>query len=127
MTILVDIASYLEANECGTTGEDIFVSQMTDDGAGILLFQDPEGFKQHTNADDYYRGVMYITVRNKNTEAGEALSNKVFKLVRGQGKTFGKYRVLVSKPEALPISFGRNDGGYVEWLLAFELVFTIEE
>ncbi len=125
MSILVSIAAYLEANDCGVQGETIFVNQMTGSEAGILLFDDTEGFMQHTNASDYYRGVLNITVRDKSTSEGEKLSDKVFKLIRVQGMTLDKYKILVSKPLMLPRSFGRNDSGYVEWLLAFELSFTV--
>lgn len=125
MSILVKLAEYLEANDCGAQGETIFVNQMTGDTEGILLFDDTEGFMQHTNADNYYRGVLNITVRNKSTTDGEALSQKVFKLIQGQGLVLGNYKILISKPLMLPRSFGRNDGGYVEWLLAFELSFVI--
>ena len=127
MTILTSLAYFLESEKCGICGETIFVNQMTDDTEGILLFEDTEGFKQHTNADDYYRGSMNISVRSKSTKQGEELSNKVFKLIRGQGKKLDQFNILVAKPEMLPSSFGRNEGGYVEWLLAFELSFTIEE
>ncbi|EGR3221639.1 hypothetical protein Q9X98_004272 [Vibrio parahaemolyticus] len=127
MSILARIASYLESEGIGVQGETIFVNQMSDDTPGVLLFEDPEGFMQHTNADDYYRGSFNITVRFKSSVEGESLSNKIFKLIRGQGKTFGEYHVLVAKPEMLPHSFGRNEGGYVEWLLAFEISFTVGE
>ncbi|GAL22944.1 hypothetical protein JCM19235_1245 [Vibrio maritimus] len=127
MSILVKLAAYLEAEGCGEQGETIFVNQMADDDEGILLFEDTEGFMQHTNIEDYYRGSLNITIRMRSTAEGEALSNKVFKLIRGQGKTFDNYKLLSSKPEMLPHSFGRNEGGYVEWLLAFELSFIVGE
>lgn len=127
MTILTEIALFLEEQGCGSTGKDIFVNQMAENQGGILIFEETEGFRQHTNLDDYYKGMLNIVVRNKSTVDGRTISDKIFKLVRGQGKTLGQYRILVAKPEALPHSFARNEGGYVEWLLVFDLSFTVGE
>lgn len=128
MSILAEFAAYLEVNDCGVMGESIFVNQMSSDEAGILLFGDPEGFMQHTEIENYYRGVYNVTVRHKDTQEGETLADKVFKLLRRQnGLTLGNYRILFSKAEMLPHSFRRNDAGFVEWLLVFDTSFTVNE
>lgn len=125
MDVLVEVANHLEAEGLGVVGETIFVNEMPDTcDEGVLIFSTGEGFKQHTNIGRYYRGAATFAVRSRTASAGNSLSQQVFDSMSFEGKQLGACRVAVSKPEALPQSFGRNEGGHIEWLLSFELHIT---
>lgn len=126
MDILMLLANYLEDNGIGKAGTDIFVNEMPlRCNQGVLLYTTGEGLLRHTEIANYYRGPIMVVTRAARAQAGCELSHKISRLMDFQGLKLGAITILVSKPEALPQSFGTNDGGYTEWLLPIEVCLTI--
>lgn len=122
MDILLSMASFLEKQGKGTVGENIFVNEMPEFcESGILLFHSVEGLRRHTEIPGYYRGSIMVSTRALDPSEGLGIAQGALKSLEQQGVELEGFKVLMSRPEMLPTSFGTNEGGYVEWLFSVEL------
>lgn len=126
MDILGQLAAYLQEGGVGEVGKTIFASEMPRGTAGVLLFTSGEGFMRRADINRYFRGTLFVATRgNSYAESGE-LAGMVFDLMEFEGKTLGKFNIMISRPDAMPMPFGRDDSGMTEWLSSYELTFTIQ-
>ncbi|MGI1988690.1 minor capsid protein [Shewanella glacialipiscicola] len=126
MDALLTIARYIESEGHGEIGKSIFVNEMPAGcERGLVVFTSGQGLRQHTDISGYYRGYVSVAVRAPKYQEGQTLSISVLKSMSFQGKALDGINLQFSKPEALPQSFGANEGGYIEWLLSFEISLTV--
>lgn len=124
--ILGQMASHLELGGVGQVGQTIFASEMPLGTSGVLLFTSGEGFMRRADVNRYFRGTLFVATRGKSySESGE-LAHKVFDLMDFEGKTIGDFKVLMCRPEGVPMPFGRDESGMTEWLSSYELTFTMQ-
>jgi hypothetical protein len=124
--ILGQMASHLELGGVGLVGQTIFASEMPKDTSGVLLFTTGEGFMRRADVSRYFRGTLYVATRGKNYAESGDLASKVFNLMDFEGKTIGDFKVLLCRPEGMPMPFGRDESGMTEWLSSYELTFTMQ-
>lgn len=103
-----------------------------EDGAYMLFFATGEGVQVKTEIPDYYSGIVFLAISNPSYSGCMTCASKAMSLLDFRGRSFdleddSTYRVdfKICKPEALPVSFPKNDAGNVECLLSFEVTLSV--
>lgn len=126
MDVLTQLATYLESKGVGKVGKNIFVSEMPSSTEGILLFTTGEGLMVHPGTNKIFRGTVFAATRAKGYQQSGALAGKVFEVMEFQGASFDGLRILISRPEALPMPFGKDESGFTEWLSSYDIAITLD-
>ena len=119
------IATYLEANGCGTIGATIFATEMPSDVTeGILLIGPYAGAEIDRNLPDFYKAEFRLVVRSSSYAPGRALAKKASLLLTSDmGFAVSGMLVKQSLPQNLPRPYRRSVAGYWEFEVDIAIVF----
>jgi hypothetical protein len=111
------IATHLAANDCGTVGTTIFVTEMPSETTeGILLMGPYSGAPVDKNLPDFYKTEFRLVVRSTSYTSGRALAKKASGVLNNDAG-FSVFGMLVKQiyPQNLPRPYRRSVAGYWEF------------
>jgi Bacteriophage minor capsid protein len=126
-TYLGDLAAYLQTNNIGTVGSDIFFMGL-DESATNCISLTPHGGNEPRSivsgeTADLCSPSVQILIRNISASAGLLKASTIYKLLRVvSNKHLGTTQFLAIKPVSSPQFVAKTDGGYYLFTVNFDLL-----
>lgn len=126
------IADYLEAQDLGLPGVNIFEEEMpASTKVGILLKLPLQGIPVDHELPGYFRGQLQAIVRAQKVDTGDRLAHAVSTALTLVNQPFagedGAEAMFVNylRPRTLPIVYPRSDGNGKEWSINMDASYLL--
>jgi len=125
---LEGIQDYLEAEDVGETGVDLFINHMDDEvKEGVVLMSPLTGTYIDHELPNYRKGSFQVIVRARDYESGDELARTISDLLTLENTrtTIDDMAIKYMRPKHEPIVFPRLQGGGLEFSVNFEVAYVI--
>lgn len=126
--ILEALATVLVENKIGVLGKTLFIHHMPETcKQGVVLRLPLSGIETDNYKPGFYKGSYQVIVRDKAHETGQALADKIFKVLEFYNRDFADkkgnptVRVVQSYNCVKPVVYPRLPDNLLEWSTMFDI------
>lgn len=123
--ILENLAAYLDTNNIGCVGKDLFVYKMPETAVEGTLLADHAEMMVDPYIPDYRNGVVRVVVRATDYTSGMNRARSIMNLLTKQGLVLDNVSIRTVYPRHEPIVFHYSEGDTIEMLLLFNVIYEI--
>lgn len=123
---LAPIANYLELNNLGVQGTDLFINTMPAEcKQGALLRSPLNGTPINWEIPGYVKTEFSVIVRSHKYELGQTLMASITQALTLFDHQLGGMFVKFIRPHHYPVSFRVSEGNFVETFVKFDAVYCL--
>lgn len=124
--LLNDIAVYLQANDVGTVGTDIFLGQLPATPDNVIALFEYAGEPPDLHWPGEYPSLQ-ILVRNKSYDAGRQKIEQVKNILHGMAETvINSHRFLLIRANQSPFLLERDENSRAIFVCNFRVIKEVE-
>ena len=123
---LMPIANFLESNNLGVQGADLFINTMPIEcKQGALLRSPLNGTPVNWEIPGYVKTEFSVIVRSHKYELGQALMKDITTMLTMMDLQLAGMYVKYIRPHHYPVTFRVSDGNFVETFVKFDAVYCL--